>query len=292
MPLLPAGYVPRPRLLSLLQRGATQPLTLVSAPAGSGKTTLVADWAASRDPALTAWITFEHGDGHAPAFWSSVFAQLQLHGMVAAGSQLALNAAGVPPEVLVEVASELALREEPLAMVLDGWEFTADEVVDGFDFLLRHSGGKFGAVIVTRSDPVLPLHRYRLNDLMTEVRIGELAFTRDEVLALVEASGLALTAQSVDALTTTTRGWAAGLRFAIMYLLAQPDPDAAVLQLAGDTGNIGEYLVAEILGVHSEADRELLLSTSIVDSLRPGLMEELGGGGLHVTCKDWPMATP
>ena len=160
---------------------------------------------------------------------------------------------------------------------MDGWEFTTDDVADPFDFLLRHSHGKLGAVIVTRSDPVLPLHRYRLNDQMTEVRTADLAFTPDEVRALVEASGLTLTEQSVAGLATRTRGWAAGLRFATIYLLGQPDPDAAVLQLAGDTGNIAEYLVAEVLEMQSDADRELLLNTCIVEILRPGLIEELGG---------------
>ena len=277
VPTLPIGHIERPRLLNLLERGAAQSLTLVSAAAGSGKTSLVADWASRRDPEATAWITFEHGDKHASAFWSSVFAQLHLHGVAAAGTQLPPNATNVPRSLLAEIASTLSEREEALALVMDGWEFTTDDVADPFDFLLRHSHGKLGAVIVTRSDPVLPLHRYRLNDQMTEVRAADLAFTNDELRALVEASGLTLTEQSVAGLATRTRGWAAGLRFATIYLLGQSDPNAAVLQLTGDTGNIAEYLVAEVLEMQSEADRELLLNTCIVESLRPGLIEELGG---------------
>ena len=279
IPLLPVGYVTRPRLLSKLDQGATQPLTLVSAPAGTGKTTLVADWASHRDPEWTAWITFEPGDGQAPVFWSSVFAQLHMHGVPAAATQPTPNAQGMPASTLIEVASGLATREQPLALVLDGWEFTTDDVAEDFDFLLRHSGGKLGAVIVTRSDPLLRLHRYRLNDLVTEVRIADLAFSSDEVGALAEANGLALTEESVIALAARTRGWAAGLRFAMMYLHGQADPDAAVVQIAGDSGNIAEYLVAEVLEMHSDADRDLLLNTCIVESLRPGLVEALGGRG-------------
>ena len=279
IPLLPVGHVRRQRLLSMLERGSTQPLTLVSAPAGTGKTTLVADWASRRDPELTAWITFESGDGHATAFWSSVFAQLHMHGVSAAGEQLTPNAEDLSPSNLIEVASDLSTRKQPLALVLDGWEFTTDDVASDFDFLLRHSGGKLGAIIVTRTDPVLPLHRYRLNNLVTEVRIADLAFTEDEVRALAEANGLALTEQSVHAMTTRTRGWVTGLRFAMMYLLAQADPDAAVVQLAGDTGNIAEYLVAEVLDMQSAADRDLLLNTCVVETLQPGLIEELGGPG-------------
>ena len=279
IPLRPAGHVQRPRLLSMLERGSTQPLTLVSAPAGTGKTTLVADWASSRDSDLTAWITFESGDGQAPAFWSSVFAQLHMHGVSAAENQVTPNAEGVPSSSLIEVASGVSARQQPMVLVLDGWEFTTDDVARDFDFLLRHSGGKLGAVIVTRSDPVLPLHRYRLDNSVTEVRIADLAFTTDEVRALAELNDLALTERSLDALAMRTRGWAAGLRFAMMYLLGQADPDEGVLQLAGDTGNIAEYLVAEVLEVQPEADRELLLHTCIVDALRPGLIEVLGGRG-------------
>jgi LuxR family maltose regulon positive regulatory protein len=263
----------------MLERGSTRPLTLVSAPAGTGKTMLVADWASSRDPDLTAWITFESGDGQAPAFWSSVFAQLQMHGVSAAGTQPAPNAGGVPTSGLLEVAAGVSARAQPLTLVLDGWEFVTDSVAGDFDFLLRHGGGKLNAVIATRSDPVLPLHRYRLNNTMTEVRIADLAFTTDEVRALAQVNGLTLTEQSLDALAMRTRGWAAGLRFAMMYLEGQADPDEGVLHLAGDTGNIAEYLVAEVLEMQSEADRELLLSTCIVDSPRPGLIEELGGPG-------------
>jgi len=277
VPTLPAGHVVRPRLLELMQRGGMQPLTLVSAPAGSGKTSLVADWAAGRDPALTAWITFEEGDGHLSAFWSSVFVQLHGHGVATAAATIAPNATDVPRPVLAEIASTLSDREEPLAVVLDGWEFTTDDVAEGFDFLLRHSKGKLRAVIVTRSDPVLPLHRYRLGGLVTEVRLADLAFSHDEVRELVVASGLTLADQSIEPLVTRTRGWAAGLRFATMWLRHQPDPDAAVLELAGDTGNIAEYLMAEVLEVQSDADRELLLNTCVVEILRPGLIEELGG---------------
>ena len=150
-------------------------------------------------------------------------------------------------------------------------------VTTGVDFLLRHSGHRLAVVILTRSDPVLPLHRYRLNDLITEVRTADLAFTPDEVRELVDAAGLALTEQSIDGLVARTHGWAAGVRLALLSVALQPDPDAAMLQLAGDTGNIAEYLLVEVLDTRSEADRELLLNTCVVDVLRPGLIEALAG---------------
>ncbi len=277
IPALPNGYVERPRLVTTMERGATQPLLLVSAGAGTGKTSLVADWAARRDPEQTAWITFEPGDVNAAAFWASVLAQLHAHGVPAAATPQVPGAAGVPPAQLAEIASTLSARVDTLVLVLDGWEFTTPAVTRGVDFLLRHSGHRLVIVIVTRSDPVLPLPRYRLNDLVTEVRTADLAFTQDEVHELVGSGDLTLTEQSVEALVARTQGWVAGVRFATSSLLRQSDPDAAVLQLAGDTGNIAEYLVAEVLDTRSDAERELLLATCVVDVLRPGLIEELAG---------------
>ncbi len=277
IPAVPTGYVERPRLLSTMERGAEQPLTLVSSGAGTGKTSLVADWASRRDPEHTAWITFEPGDAHPSTFWSSLLAQLHAHGVAAAATPPAPGTAHLPRPQLAEIASTLSTRADTLVLVLDGWELTTQAVAKGLDFLLRHSGHRLGVVIVTRSDPVLPLNRYRLGNLMTEVRTADLAFTRDEVRALVESTDLTLTEESVDALFARTRGWVAGVRFATLSLRRQPDPDAAVLQLAGDTGNIAEYLMSEVLETRSEAERELLLATCVVEVLRPGLIEELAG---------------
>ena len=278
IPSLPTGHVQRPRLLAMLEHGVTQPLTLVSAAAGAGKTSLAADWAARRDPAHTAWITFEPGDGLASTFWSSVFAQLHAHGVSATEALTpAAGGSAAPRALLAEIAASLSTRAEPLVLVLDGWEFTMPAVTTGVDFLLRHSGHRLAVVIVTRSDPVLPLHRYRLHNLMTEVRTADLAFTPDEVRELLDASDLTLTEPSIDGLVARTHGWVAGIRLAMLSVALQPDPDAAMLQLAGDTGNIAEYLLAEVLDARSELDRELLLNTCVVDVLRPGLIEALAG---------------
>ena len=142
-----------------------------------------------------------------------------------------------------------------------------------------HSGGLLHVVLLSRVDPVLPLHRYRLEETVAEVRLAELAFTEEETRQLVELSGVRLSAASISALNTRTRGWVAGLRFATMVLTQCEDPDAAVRELAGDRGNIAEYLMAEILQTQTDEVRALLLHTSVVDVLQPGLIEELGGPG-------------
>ena len=131
--------------------------------------------------------------------------------------------------------------------------------------------------MVTRADPVLPLYRYRLEDLMVEVRVAELAFTDAEAAELLALCGVTVAPASVVALNARTKGWVTGLRFAIRTLQHCADPDAAVAAVAGDSGNIGEYLAGEVLARQSHDVRELLLRTSIPETLQPGLSEALGG---------------
>jgi LuxR family transcriptional regulator, maltose regulon positive regulatory protein len=273
----PRVYVHRPRLKDLLDRGADLPLTLVSAPAGSGKTAIVAAWAAKRAAAgsTVAWVTFEEREAPAGAFWSYVQEALHRQGVAVPGVRF--DAAAEYSRLLTEIAGALAARTQPVTLVLDSYELATAEESRDLDFLLRHSGQKLHVVMMTRADPVLPLHRYRLADMMAEVRMADLAFTENETAQLVAQSGIDLSDDSIDALTRRTRGWAAGLRFASMYLQRSEDPDAAVAQLAGDTGNIAEYLMAEVLQTQSPEVRSLLLRTSVVDVLQPGLVEELAG---------------
>jgi LuxR family maltose regulon positive regulatory protein len=124
---------------------------------------------------------------------------------------------------------------------------------------------------------VLPLYRYRLEESVAELRIAELAFTDDEASELLVRSGVTLAPASVRALNTRTGGWAVGLRFAARILAECDDPDQGVAEVTGDRGNIAEYLLGEVLNAQEPEVRELLLSTSVADTLQPGLTEELGG---------------
>jgi LuxR family maltose regulon positive regulatory protein len=266
--------------MELLDRGAELPLTLVSAPAGSGKTAMVAAWAVEREAAgsAVAWVSFEERDVPAGVFWSYVREALHRQGVAVPVVRFdRLEVTGEYSWLLTEIAGALAGRSQPVTLVLDSYELATAEESRDLDFLLRHSGQNLHVVMMTRADPVLPLHRYRLADMMAEVRMADLAFSEDETAQLVQLSGIDLSDESIDALTRRTRGWAAGLRFATMYLQRNEDPDAAVAQLAGDTGNIAEYLMAEVLQTQSPEVRSLLLRTSVVDVLQPGLVEELAG---------------
>ncbi len=277
VPRPPRLYVERPRLIKRLDEGAELPMTLVSAPAGSGKTALVAAWAAQREAAghSTAWVTFEEQDVPATVFWPNVHEALRRQGLVLPATRG--DTAGAHCRMLTELATALARQAQPVTLVLDGYEIATAEESNDIDFLLRHSDERLHVVILTRVDPMLPLHRYRLAEMIAEVRMADLAFTEEETSQLVRLSGIRMRRDSIAALTWRTRGWAVGLRFASMYLERSDSPDEAVAQLAGDSGNIAEYLMAEVLQTQSAQVRSLLLRTSVVDVLQPGLIEELGG---------------
>lgn len=275
IPRLPRQYVRRPRLLALLDGAATCLLVLVSAPAGSGKTSLVADWVSDNgEQDRTEWITFEAED---EAFWPGLIGCLERLGVAVSHQAFPRTAVTLDRRLLASVAAAVASQPSRLTVVVDGYDVVSAEVADDVEFLLSHSGHRLRLVVVTRVDPVLPLYRYRLEDTIAEVRMAHLAFTDDEAARLLEDCGVVLTPASVRVLNARTQGWAVGLRFAARMLVRREDPDRAVADVSGDIGNIGEYLLGEVLAAQTPQVREFLLSTSIPDTLQPGLAEELGG---------------
>jgi LuxR family maltose regulon positive regulatory protein len=278
IPRRPRRYVDRPRLNKCLLGAAELPLTLVSAPAGSGKTALVAAWAEARWAATgigTAWLTLAEQDFPAAMFWSDALEALRRQGVVLSGAWD--DTADAHSQMLTELATVLARQSQPVTLVLDGYEVAAADQSSDLDFLLRHSDQRLRVVILTRVDPALPLRAYREAGIITEIRMADLAFTEAETSRLLQLSGIGLRSDSVTALNSRTRGWAVGLRFASMFLERSDDPDAAVAGLAGDNGNIAQYLSVEMLRTQRADVRSLLLRTCVVDVLQPGLIEELGG---------------
>ena len=280
VPHTPRIYVDRPRISRCLDGGATLPLTLVSAPAGSGKTTAVAAWVSSRlhrtRNGAVGWVSFEAGKDSSDGSWSLVHACLRDCG-VAIPEKLVAGPRRDRRRMLRVVGAALAELPCPLTLVLDNFESAEADLAETLDFLLGHSASRLRVVIVTRSDPVLPLHRFRLYDALAEVRMADLAFTEAETAELLIEAGINLRPDSIRSLVERTRGWAAGLRFASMTLERCHEPDLAVSRLAGDCGDIAEYLSCEMLQTQPDEVRTLLLRTSVVDVLQPGLIEELGG---------------
>jgi LuxR family transcriptional regulator, maltose regulon positive regulatory protein len=274
-PPIGALHVRRPRLLQRLEAAEERPLILVSAPAGYGKTSLVADWVSTRGTdERTAWVTFEE---HDQGFWHGFVSCLQSMGVETSADGFSHTGSGVERRVLTSLASLVAGQGPRVRVVIDGYDVVSDAVGRDLDFLLRHSGHRLQLVLLTRSDPVMPLYRYRLDDNIEELRMRDLAFTDDEAAELFASAGVELEASSVTALNQRTEGWPVGLRFAGAMLRERVDTDAAVAEVVGDTGNIAEYLVAEVLEVQRPEIRQLLLRTSIPDTVRPGLDVALGG---------------
>lgn len=266
------GVVDRPRLDAMLDGGIRGPLTLVAAPSGTGKTVLVSSWARRRG--TVRWISVgEREDADA--------LRREIHAAVDAALDPVLEPAlgpapGPADDPALGPSRDLAARA-PVELVLDCDGALPVDVAADLDHLLRRLGERLHVVVVARVDPAMALHRYRLEGTLTEVRTHDLAFTRSETGDLLAAAGLVLALDDVDLLTRTTQGWAAGLRLASLAIAPRADRSRAVREVRGDTGMVAEYLVAEMLDQQPPEVREVLLRTSVVDVLQPGLAQVLAG---------------
>src|SRR5512142_2006328 len=274
VPVAPPWVVPRPRLSERLSSGVEGPLTVVSAPAGSGKTVLVSSWVSGhRPPGTVVWISLDEQDSHPGVLWSYVLA-----GLGRAGLPVARVGAPDGPDrsVLSRLAACLAEQPRPVILILDNAQFlTGSAVPDGLDFLLRHAAPQLRVVLVGRIDPALPLHRYRIAGSVTELRCDDLAFTAEEITSLLATHRMVLPGQVVTDIDRQTRGWAAGVRLAALGLqLRGGDHEGYLLD---DDGTIADYFVAEVLDAQLPEVRDFLLRTSVVDRLWPGLAAELSG---------------
>ncbi|MGW5195127.1 LuxR C-terminal-related transcriptional regulator [Kribbella sp. NPDC004138] len=247
-PAIMPGMVPRQRLVDRLDLAVQRPLTLISAPAGFGKTILVESWAELyRGPALIRRVT--------------------------------LPADGEPADVLNSV-HQLLRRDDRqvLVLVVDcGDLMITPEYGKSLDRLVRGYAGRFRVVLLTRYDPPIPLYQYRLADAIAEIQATDLAFTLDETRALMREFSLDLTEEQVADLHTRTDGWPVGLMFAAMNLAGKSDPERVISEFRGDTGNVAAYLMSEVLDSQPAELRQFLLRTSLVDVIRPGLAEALTG---------------
>jgi LuxR family maltose regulon positive regulatory protein len=288
----PPSPVDRPRLLDLLDRGVAHPLTLVSAPAGWGKTSLLSAWVRSgRPPGPVAWLTVdglrpaahvtESGDGSddlpgdepddSAWFWAELAESVARAEPIAPpvdgsgtgveGVTAALDAPGPPVVVIVDDAHEL----------------TGTQVWADLETLLGRAAGRLRLVLSCRADPPLPLYRWRMRGALTEIRSTQLAFSLMETGQLLAAHGVRLAEPALVGLHAMTEGWAAGLRLAALAVQDHPDPDSVVPDFAIHDRALGEYLVGEVLGKLPDDVREVLLATSVLDQVRPELVQALTG---------------
>ena len=273
IPSMSEHHLHRDRLLDVLSQ-ATGPFVLMSAPAGSGKTALAAEWVTSRcGPRRVVWVDCQDTD-HDP--WADVLAGLgRSVAPRVARTDTATRPGAAGLRRFLETAEPSA---DPWTVVLDGYQLTSLEAAHDVDLLLRVAEGRIRLVLLTRVDPVLPLHRYRLEGDVVELRARDLAFTDDEAATLLESCGVRLGTHEVHALNARLSGWAAGLRFAVPAMAGHPAPDELVATAVTYNGDINAYLVEEVLDAQPPRVRELVMATCVPDTLTPDLLEELTGG--------------
>ncbi len=289
-PPLRAALVPRPRLDALLRGAVIVPLTLVSAPPGSGKTTAVL--AALRalqstsDVAL-AWLGLDEHDNETVRFWRYVLTALQTDAADLPLTSAVQLAAAQPPlisAVLAELLNHIAGYPRQVLLVLDDYHLIHQpDIHHGLGFLLEHAPANLHLLLLTRADPPLPLHRLRARGQLLEVRAADLRFDLAEAAAFLNGvMALALSADEVASLAERTEGWAAGLQLAGLALQGAPEHSAPqhtlIERLAQSNRYILEYLAEEVLAQQTAQMQTFLLQTSILDRLCAALCDAVTGG--------------
>ena len=280
------GLVPRPRLADQLDDGLERGLILACAPAGYGKTALLADWA-RRGRRPVAWLSLEAADNDPARFWRYVIAALD-RACPGVGERVGplLSAPALPSferllEALInDVAARLGHGE--VVLVLDDYHAISSESVHAsLRFLLEHRPAGLRLMLASRSDPPLELARLRGRGQLTELRAAELRFTADEAAALLQqmaaVPGGALSDAAVAALAARTEGWAAGLQLAGLSLRGQNDVGAFVAAFTGSHRYVLDYLAEEVLERQGELVRAFLLETSVLQRLSGPLCDAVTG---------------
>src|SRR5712691_5868317 len=228
IPPPPPKAVLRPRLVERLNEGLHRKLTLISAPAGFGKTTLVSAWAADSDRQV-AWLSLDEGDNDPTRFLIYLVAAVRTIAPSIGEALLGVLQSPQPPpteSVLVALLNEIAATMDDFVLVIDDYHVIDAKPVDAaLAFLLEHLPPHMRVVIATREDPQLPLARLRGRGQLSELRVADLRFTPSEAAGFLnQAMGLNLSAEEVATLETRTEGWIAGLQLAALSLQGHPDP--------------------------------------------------------------------
>jgi LuxR family transcriptional regulator, maltose regulon positive regulatory protein len=274
-----AGLLPRTGLQSLLEAGLGAKLCLVDAPAGFGKTTLLAQWRAAAPRSRVAWVSLDEGDNDPTRFW--VYVVEAVRSVEPGVGASALAALGRPSadlyRVLPGLLNELTAARLPLFLVLDDYHLISNPTChQTLTFFLDHLPAAVHLALSSRTDPPLPLARMRARGEVAEVRVADLQFTDQEATALLNGSmGLQLTADDVERLAERTEGWAAGLYLAGLSLRGRPDASAFIASFQGNNRHVADYLGAEVLARQPEAIRTFLLRTSILERLCGPLCDDV-----------------
>ena len=261
----------RPRLIERLNEGMHCKLTLISAPAGFGKTTLVSEWAAGYDRPV-AWVSLDERDDDPSCFLTYLVAALRtIAANIGAGVLGVLQAPQPPPieSILIALLNEITTVPDNFVLVLDDYHVIDSKPVDeALTFLLEHLPTQMHLVIATREDPHLPLARLRTRRQLTELRAADLRFTPTEATDFLnQVMGLNLSAEDITALETRTEGWIAGLQLATLSMQGRQDATSFIRSFTGSHHFVLDYLIEEVLQQQSESIQTFLLRTSILDRM-------------------------
>lgn len=287
IPTARPGLVARSRLIARVDDGLRlgRRLTLVSAPPGFGKTTLIREWVGAAGRPV-AWLAVDEGDNDAMRFLRYLVGAISQADDRVGQTLLQASSSASPQQLLIALINALVESGDDLSLVLDDYHWISDSAVHELvAFLLTNQPSSLHVIIGTREDPPLPLARMRARDQVTEIRERDLRFTGEEAAAFLnQTMNLGLSPQSVAALATRTEGWITGLQLAGLAL-RQPttglrlpsDADEFVAAFAGDDRFIVDYLMAEVLDRESEPVRRFLWQTSILDRLSAPLCDAMTG---------------
>ena len=252
-------------------------LTLVCAPAGYGKTTLLAQWeAADREHTPFVWVTFDERDSDPMRLWSHVIGGLHLAWSGIGDGSLTGLAGGpqsIADSVVPLLVDELA-QAPPLVLVLDDWHDVRNPICnETMAMFVERMPPRHQIVISTRSDPTLPVARLRAHGDLVELRARDLRVSPDEALRFFREAGIRLTIGDVRRLTERTEGWLAGLSLAVLAVKDQEDPRRFVHQFSGDSRHVFDYLAGEVLGRVDPDMRDFLVRSSVLSRLSAPLCD-------------------
>lgn len=281
--------VPREHLLGRLDEGLERKLTLLSAPAGFGKTTLVSEWIAARrelrDPPSVAWVSLDVGDNDPVRFWRYVITACQTFDTAAGKDALELLRAvrRLPLEAALNTfINDLAQLERRCILVMEDYHvITAPQIHETVEYLLAHLPAMLHLVILTRSDPPLPLARLRAHDDLYELHAADLLFSMAETQNFLQQSlSFPLSPAAIDRLQARTEGWITGLRLLALALRGREDPrdlERMLTTFSGNHRHILEYLVADVLSSQPESLQDFLLRTAFLTRLTGSLCDAVTG---------------
>jgi LuxR family transcriptional regulator, maltose regulon positive regulatory protein len=286
IPARRAGDLPRLRILDILQAGLSENrrLTLVSAPAGYGKTTLITDWIHSLPSDYRpAWLSLDEGDNETTRFlgyWISAFRRIDETLGRDVESMLGMAQILPPAAVMDTLINELVGLEIPIVMVLDDYHVITNPALhESLEYFIEHQPAHVHLVMTTREDPPLPLARMRTRRQMTEIRAHHLRFSTEEAgLFFNQSMRLNLEMESVNSLEKRTEGWAAGLQLAAMALQNLPNPQDFIQTFRGSHRYILDYLAEEVLRQQDEEIRNFLFQTAVLEKFCAPLCNAVTGG--------------